>query len=693
VSLFKELQRRNVFRVALAYIVVSWLVLQVSDVLVNALQLPPVWSKALIAILLIGFIPVLVFAWVYELTPEGVKRESEVRREASITHQTGRKLNLAIVGLLVVAIALFAADRFLPGRAATATKTFQTPAESPQGTTPVVAVLPLQALSDEAEGKFLAAGLHDDLLTRLARLDAFKVISRTSVMEYANTTKNLRQIGAELGAGYIVEGALQALGGRVRISAELIDAKSDEHLWAQSFDRALDANNLFEVQGDIAAAIADALHTALSPKDVQVLDTRPTDNFQAYHAYLQGLTTSNSLTRPDLLATIAAFRQAVDLDPNFAEAWARLSVALVRRYWEEGAETGTSPDPALRDASARALQRAQALDPQGIPTLLAEAYYRYYGFRDFAAALAALDRAEALAPHTGEVTETRGYLLRRLGRLGEAADVLLNALLVAPNDINLMREILYTLPAAGRCSEAREIMARALAHAPRDNGILQSAALAELHCNADLSKAAELARRIDITTSYELGYVVRILACAGDFAGAIEILANQQDRWADDSANSLYVTNQLTWLYRQTGQADLARESLAHAAAIADRIAQSGTSELLEKAFTAALRGDAETTLRLGRKALAELPDDRWTAGEFHFLAAVAYAVAGADDEALGALQTMLQLPTGGTISLLSADPYLAPLRADPRFASLIAKQDELMGRPAATPSNSSAGG
>jgi len=643
--------------------------------------------------LLIGFIPVLVFAWVYELTPEGVKRESEVRREASITHQTGRKLNLAIVGLLVVAIALFAADRFLPGRGATATKIVQAPAETPQDAAPVVAVLPLQALSDEAEGKFLAAGLHDDLLTRLARLDAFKVISRTSVMEYANTTKNLRQIGAELGAGYIVEGALQALGGRVRISAELIDAKTDEHLWAQSFDRALDATNLFEVQGDIASAIADALHTALSPKDVQVLDTRPTENFAAYHAYLQGLTTWGSLTRPALLATIDAFHKAVDLDPNFAEAWSRLSVALMRRYWEEGGETDAAPNPALRDAGLDALQRAQALDPQAVSTLLAEAFFHYYGSRDYAAALAVLDRAEALAPHTGAVTETRGYLLRRLGRLDEAADVLLDALLVAPNDISLTRETADTLAASGRCPAARDIMARALARAPSDSGVLLSAALAQMHCRADLSKAAELARRIDVTTIYQLWYVVRILANAGDFAGAVDALANQQDRWADDSVNALYVANQLTWLYRASGQQDLARASLESALSITGRVASTGVWSLLEKAFTAALQGDSEAALRLGREALAGLPDDRWVAAEFYYRAAIAYAVAGAGDDALDEIGTMLQQPGGGVITLLSADPYLAPLHADPRFTTLVAKEDQLMGRPAATPHESPTGG
>ncbi|MDX1698558.1 MAG: hypothetical protein R3308_09745, partial [Thiohalobacterales bacterium] len=285
-SLFEELKRRNVFRVALAYLVLAWLMLQVADVLVDALELPSVWSKGIIALLVIGFIPTIVFSWVYELTPEGVKRESEVDRSQSITPDTGRKLNIAVVVMLALAIVLFSAEHFLGDRGTEPAAIAAAPATSPGGSeaattadaVPVVAVLPLQALSTEEEGRFLASGLHDDLLTRLARLEAFRVISRTSVMEYANTTKNLKQIADELGASYIVEGGLQAIGGRVRINAQLIDAESDEHLWAETYEQALTPANLFEVQAEIASAIAEATRATLSPHDVEVLEEVPTEN-------------------------------------------------------------------------------------------------------------------------------------------------------------------------------------------------------------------------------------------------------------------------------------------------------------------------------------------------------------------------------------------------------------------------------
>jgi len=189
-SLFTELKRRNVLRVLLAYVVFSWLAMQVADVLQSALDLPTLWSKGLLALLAIGVVPVVVFAWVYEMTPEGLKRESEVSREASITAHTARKLDYVVIVLLVVAIGFFAYDRLTRAPAPTATA----PAEAPtadQQQVPVVAVLPLKALSTEEEGTFLASGLHDDLLTKLAKLHAFKVISRTSVMEYADSKKNI----------------------------------------------------------------------------------------------------------------------------------------------------------------------------------------------------------------------------------------------------------------------------------------------------------------------------------------------------------------------------------------------------------------------------------------------------------------------------------------------------------------------
>ena len=225
------------FRVAAGYAVLAWLLMQIADVLMDTIGLPDIWGKAVLGLLLIGFLPALIFSWVYEMTPEGIKRENEISADSSITSHTAKKLNIVIIALMVIAIGVFAIDRFTGAPVSTPAPVANTaPALN---AIPVVAVLPLQALSTDDEGIFLASGLHDDLLTRLARLQAYKVISRTSVMEYAGTTKNLRDIGAELGANVILEGGLQAIGGNVRINAQLIDAITDEHLWVQTYDREL----------------------------------------------------------------------------------------------------------------------------------------------------------------------------------------------------------------------------------------------------------------------------------------------------------------------------------------------------------------------------------------------------------------------------------------------------------------------
>jgi TolB-like protein len=239
-NLFGELNRRNVFRVTIAYLIAAWVVAQVADLVLENIGAPQWVIQTLLLILAIGFVIAAVIAWAYEVTPEGIKREGDVVRDESTTHQTAKRLNFITIGLVVVAIGLLAADRLLlrnpdakPQQSIDTQQVSATPVdESPLATEdniPVVAVLPFTSAGSE-DGGFLAGGLHDDLLTRLAKLDAFKVISRTSVMEYAGTTKNMRQIGEELGARYILEGGIQALGNRVRVNAQLIDALSDEHV-------------------------------------------------------------------------------------------------------------------------------------------------------------------------------------------------------------------------------------------------------------------------------------------------------------------------------------------------------------------------------------------------------------------------------------------------------------------------------
>ena len=663
-SFIKELQRRNVIRVAIAYAVAAWLLIEITATTFPILKLPD-WSVTLVTVLvLMGFPLALILAWAYELTPEGIKKEKEVDRSQSITHQTGRKLDFIIIGALAVALIFFASTHQWVNESADDPDI----AEAAAGEVPVVAVLPLKALSTEDEGIFLASGLHDDLLTRLARLEAFRVISRTSVMEYASTAKNLRQIGEELGADYIVEGGLQAIGGRVHINAQLIDAATDEHLWAEAFDRELTTANLFEVQAEIAAAIADALRTALSPHDVEFLKGVPTQNLDAYRAYLTGTETQTNITQPALLATVEAFRRAVELDPEFADAWANLALSLIRRYWEEGGESDAAPDVALRKDSSVALKRAQALNPDGVATLVAEAYFRYYGFRDYSTALIILGRAEAVAPYDDTVIALRGFLLRRLGRLGDAADALLRAKEANPNDRGLLREATITLLAAGRCDEASALATAALDRYPSDNGILTSSAWVRLFCDDDIQAGRELVVRVDITTVFELRNVVLYLIYAGDLQAAVRVLTSVGDQWGEDPIVRITIANRMTWLYRETGQQALAQASLRSAVEASESLSDVGATALAELTMTAALHGDVEVTLDLGRRTLASLPEDAYLQPIFRYRVVAAYAVAGAEDEALVQLEKMLREPGGDQITPLMKDPYLASLRDHSQF-------------------------
>lgn len=653
----------------------SWLLLQVADLLMDMLGLPEIWGKAIFGLLLIGIVPVMIFSWVYEMTPEGLKRESEISPDASITAETGNKLNIAIVALLVIAIAVYSIDNFvLSSRTPPAATAVEADADAAAGQTsqPVIAVLPLQALSAADEGQFLAAGLHDDLLTRLARLQAFRVISRTSVMEYADTRKNIREIGAELGAGYILEGGLQAIGGNVRINAQLIDASTDEHLWAETYNRALTTANLFDVQADIAGAIASAMHAALSPQEEEQIKAVPTSNLDAYEAYLRGRTNSGILTRPAMEAAVDAFARAVELDPGYAEAWAGLSSSLSRMYWETGAEDGIGADPALRDAAHQALQRAQELAPGAVSTFVADAYYSYYGFRDYAQALQIAGRAGAAAPNDIDVNALRSYLLRRLGRTSDAADVMIANMQMDPNSRELLVQTAATLVDAHRCSEARRYANLSQDKYPDNADSDLIAATVSAHCDHDFATARDYIMQISATTFQLMGYVDWYLTLAGDHAGAIEALLQQRETMGEQPTVALWIENRLARHYQQLGQSGQADAALQNAQDILAQIEIPGTTTLAEATLTASLRGDAEKTLANGRRLLASLPDDPYRYPDFATGTAAFYAEAGLLAEALDLLEQTSALYTFEQELILEHMPAFEPLRDQPRFKALI---------------------
>ena len=312
-SLIAELKRRNVFKVGVAYAVTAWILLQLIDVVGDILALPEWVPKLILLLLAVGLIPALVFAWAFEMTPEGVKREKDVDRSQSIVNVTGQKLNNVIIGVLVVALAYFAIDKFIltPGHVQPGSDPFSQQAGESTATvgekralTPVeaiaqapaepvisrqsIAVLPFTNRSRQEDDEFFVEGMHDDLLTNLARISALKVISRTSVLRYKDTELPIPEIAAALGVATIMEGAVQRSGNTVRINVQLIDAQTDEHLWAEIYDRELTAENLFAIQSEISQAIADALQATLTPDEKGRINTAPTNNLQAHDAFLRG---------------------------------------------------------------------------------------------------------------------------------------------------------------------------------------------------------------------------------------------------------------------------------------------------------------------------------------------------------------------------------------------------------------------
>jgi TolB-like protein/Flp pilus assembly protein TadD len=422
-SVLDELKRRNVFRVGAAYAVAAWVLLQILDVVGEILELPAWGGKLILAIIMVGFFVTLFIAWAFELTPEGIKQESEVDRRRSVTARTGRKLNRVIFVLMAVAVTYLLFDKFYlaPHLAETELSTSRQQAtRSPESSVEAkaassadrlsIAVLPFDNRSNREEDQFFTDGIHDDLLTTIARIGSMKVISRTSVMEYRDTTKKIPEIARELGVANILEGGIQRSGTQVRVNVQLIDAQSDQHLWAETFDRELTAKNLFAIQSEISQAVASALQATLTPQEIRRINAMPTQDLAAYNAYMRGKQLMATRVSTKLGQATLEFRKAVDLDPNFDLAW----VGLADAYFLLPIYGSFNPDEAL-EIRQDAIDRALKIDPE-----LGEAYVSlssiYFDEGKFDQAEAASRRAIELSPNYATAYHFFGGQLQGLSR-------------------------------------------------------------------------------------------------------------------------------------------------------------------------------------------------------------------------------------------------------------------------------------
>ena len=426
-SFFQELKRRNVFRVAIIYVLVSWLLMQIGDVMFPALRLPEWTTTLLVAFLLLGFPVALIFAWAFELTPDGVVRTADVPENQSITSHTGQKINYLIIGVLVVAVGLLLVRDLL--------RTDIPAQQSIVVADQSIAILPFKNQSaSEENAEFFAGGLHDELLTLLSRLGDLKVISRTSV-ERLDPNLSIREIGTVLGVATVLEGQVQRAGNRLRINVQLIDTVQEGHIWANVYDSELTAQNVFDVQGNIARTIANSLQAELSPDDEQVLQDVPTTNTEALEKYLLGMQIAKRQSYVALQQAEEYLLQATDLDPAFADAWSGL--AFVR---SEQFQTGAIGLQSYRDTAGPAVEKALALRPDNTRALATQARIQAAS-GDTVAAESSFQKALALAPGNSYVLEAYGRFLRMRGELGRARELLARGLELDPLSPPLMFEL------------------------------------------------------------------------------------------------------------------------------------------------------------------------------------------------------------------------------------------------------------
>jgi TolB-like protein len=437
-EIIEKLKRRNVFRVAVAYAVLAWIVIQVTDTVAPPLHLPS-WTLAFVTwIGIIGFPFALFFAWAFELTPEGVKRSSEVARTESIARLTGRKIDFIIIGLLAAAVVVLIVDNYVlkdrQGVEPVAGDRAPDAAVTRQGHASI-AVLPFVNMSNDPEQDYLSDGLAEELLNLLARIKGLKVAARTSSFAFRDEEQDIRSIGNALNVSTLLEGSVRKSGDRIRVTAQLIDAADGYHLWSDTFDREL--TDIFRIQDEISAAIVTALRAHLDP-DASTAASSPT-SVAAYDLYLQGRHLARELKEGNTRKALDLFRQATDIDPDFAPAWAARAAAVLdlreTQYW------GEIPAAEAFALAQSNIDKALALDP-----LLAEAhvsrsmlYWHRYRFEE---ALASADEAVAINPNLARGHLARADNLKTLGRIQEAEQALATAADLDPLDQTILGSML-----------------------------------------------------------------------------------------------------------------------------------------------------------------------------------------------------------------------------------------------------------
>ena len=688
-NFFAELKRRNVYKVAVAYAVVSWLLIQAASIFFPAFDAPPWAMKIFIIVIIFGFPVALIFSWAFEITPEGIKLESKIERNKTITRRTGRKIVAVTIALAVVAAGLLVLQvlRARPGESVPGRTRSTNLSRGPEVAIPEksIAVLPFDNLSRDPDNAYFADGIQDEILSTIGKIGNLKVISRTSTAKYKSQPENLRQVGLELGAVSILEGSVQKTGDRVRVIVQLIDATNDAHLWSETYDREL--KDIFSVQSDIAQSVASALRARLSPTDELSLGEAPTQNPEAYQLYLKAgyfqreATQRNGDPATLLPQALELFAEAVAKDPSFALAWAQISYTHSWMHWYS---VDDSPERVrLADEAA---QRALSLNPRLAETQLALGYAAYWGRRDYLVSMKYFEEARRLSPNNTAAMIAIASVQRRLGHWDVALEAFKEAALLDPRNNDVLSGSAYAYGMCRRYTEALAAMDRALTFQPDNWDGLCGSAMIALAGSGDVAKANAFLARLPANVDPQ-GQVRfsrwRVAMWSRDFAKANAVLSGAPDWIRTNPAHRPTSTAVLRGMSLEAaGQTEAAQGEFEAAIPLLEAKSNAGEGEpsihaALGRAYAGLGRKDE--AVREGAKAVELLPVSTDTYdGPLYLVqfAEIQARVANAD-EAIKILRQLLDMSAGLLVSptLLRLDPAWDLLRNDARFQRLCDKK------------------
>jgi TolB-like protein/Tfp pilus assembly protein PilF len=656
---FEELQRRKVYRVAAAYVVAAGFLIQIASAAFPAWELPN-WSlRLVIVLLLIGFPIAVILAWAYDITPQGIQ---------GTPPGTHRRRNLIL--LIVTAVIISASAGF-----------FLLPRAIWQKIDKSVAVLPFQNLSSDPDNAYFADGIQEEVLTRLAKIGDLKVISRTSTQGYQSEPGNLAEIAKQLGVANILEGSVQKAGNQVRVNVHLVNVQTGSQLWAETYDRKL--SDIFGVETEISKGIAESLQAKLTGREERALAAQPTNNPQAYDAYLRGLAfeARSNYSSDALFKAIEFYDLAVRLDPNFALAWARLSGVHALLYSNRRDTTA-----ARRDAAKEALENAQKLQPNTPETLLFTGYYQYWVLHDYGLAKATFERVSKKLPGNSEVLYALAAIARSEGHWDESVAYWERGLALNPRNTALLTEVAFTYAAIRQFPKAEKLYDRALNILPNELSLMALKA-SIYQAEGNLQEAAKLLAQVNAETNSDVAVRIKLAQWR------LERNYTEATRWAQARQDRLRLASGIDKGTKQLGNALVHRVAgdTTQAKAFAEQARN--TLEPLRKeqsdnAFVAAalavayaLLDEKDSALNEAQRAITLSPSnkDRLSGPAFEENLALVEMMIGENSRAIATLTRLLQTPYGGwlysptpiTPALLRLDPMWDPLRSEPVFQKL----------------------